>query len=494
MARDGSTQQVELVDGPVDPGVPVAGRTQLLRRWWLVAGAALLVLVLAGVQWVVDTRADAAAARLAAVPGVLEPLGDELEVVRALGEEETRSLLTSIPLPDQTWASIRVGEDGSQAFVATDLRSGEAVWSTPLLGPNPGRAAGRQKSSGGECQPGTDAHEPAVTWAVCAITDGYSTFSVAGGEEHVPATTSRVAVLDTGDGHLLADWPVEHDAVIGVLPGMVLVGLRRDEDIEIVAHDARTGAELWRHEDSPADNLARPTGSWSFSTAGEVAAYLDVDRLTVLSASGEVVRTDLQSVRGETLYTDLGTGLPALPRASTDGEALTESTTLLAPDADPARDRVLLGRVLQVTVDDGSVPGLVLSSRDRLYAWDLETGRPRWDRDLAAVASNVLVVRGHVFVCGPTSVIALDGRSGEPVWESDAASCSYAGVATDGQDLLVSSLTTGTTGPGGLTGFDFATGEVTRRFGFPEGIVQLGTLHGHLVGFSRTFEEVAVLG
>ena len=76
------------------------------------------------------------------------------------------------------------------------------------------------------------------------------------------------------------------------------------------------------------------------------------------------------------------------------------------------------------------------------------------------------------------------------MWESDAASCSYAGVATDGQDLLVSSLTTGTTGPGGLTGFDFATGEVTRRFGFPEGIVQLGTLHGHLVGFSRTFEEI----
>ena len=92
---------------------------------------------------------------------------------------------------------------------------------------------------------------------MCAVTDGYSTFSVAGGEEPVLATTTRVAVLDTGDGHLLAEWVVEHDAWIGVLPGLVLVGVRRDGDIAIVAHDARAGAERWRHEDSPALSSVR---------------------------------------------------------------------------------------------------------------------------------------------------------------------------------------------------------------------------------------------
>ena len=492
MERDGGTQEVELVDADADPGVLVTGRTSRVRGWWFVAGAAVLVLVLAGVQWVVDARERAAVERLTAVPGALDPLGDELEVVRRLDEEETRSLSSSIPVADHTWAGIRVGEDGSQAFVATDLHTGETVWSTPLLGPHPGRAAGRGKSSGGGCQPGAGDPPAAATWAVCTVTDGYGTSSAGFVEKTVPATTTRVAVLDTRDGHLIAEWPMEHDASVNVLPGLVLVGLRRDGDIEIVAHDARTGVERWRHDASPAPNTSVPAASWSFVTAGDVVAYADGDALTVLSASGEVVRTDLQGARGETLYTDPGTGLPALPSSSTDGVHLTDTTTLLARDADPARDRELLGRILPLTVDDGSVPGLVLTSRDKLYAWDLETGRPRWDRDLS-VGDDALVVRGRVFLCGALSIIALDGRTGDPLWETDAPSCSYAGLATDGQDLLVSSITTGTTGPGGLTGYDFATGEVTRRFGFPDGIVQLGTNQGQLLGYSWTFEEVAVL-
>ena len=491
MAHESRIQEVVLVDSPTEPVRPEPGLLRV-RRWWVVGGVVALVLVLAGVQSVVDARADAAVARLAAVPGVLEPLGEELEVVRALGEEETRSMLTSILLPDQRWASIRVGEDGSQAFTATDLRTGEAVWSTPLLGPNPGRAAGRQKSSGGSCQPGADAGATTVTWAVCAVTDGYSRFSGAGAEEPVQATTTRVAVLDTDDGHLLADWPVEHDARIGVLPGLVLVGLRRDGDIEIVAHDARTGVERWRHQDSPAPNTSVPASSWSFDTAGDVAAYLDGDRLTVLSADGEVVRTDLESPRGENLVAAPGTGLPALPLRTQTGD-LTGTTTLLARDADPARDRELRGRLLELTVDDGSVPGLVLTSQDKLYAWDEESGRPRWERDLTGAGFDALVVRGRVFLCSSTSVVALDGRTGEQVWEAESPACSYSGLLTDGQDLLVGSIDTVATGPGGLTGYDFATGEVTRRMGFPAGLVALGPFQEHLLGYSRTFEEVALL-
>ena len=312
-------------------------------------------------------------------------------------------------MADHTWAGIRVGEDGSQAFVATDLHTGETVWSTPLLGPHPGRAAGRGKSSGGGCQPGAGDPPAAATWAVCTVTDGYGTSSAGFVEKTVPATTTRVAVLDTRDGHLIAEWPMEHDASVNVLPGLVLVGLRRDGDIEIVAHDARTGVERWRHHDSPAPNTSVPAASWSFATAGDVVAYADGDALTVLSASGEVVRTDLQGAQGETLYTDPGTGLPALPSSSTDGVHLTETTTLLARDADPARDRELLGRILPLTVDDGSVPGLVLTSRDKLYAWDLETGRPRWDRDLSVRGRRARGAGPRLPVRG-----ALDHRARRP--------------------------------------------------------------------------------
>ncbi len=91
------------------------------------------------------------------------------------------------------------------------------------------------------------------------------------------------------------------------------------------------------------------------------------------------------------------------------------------------------------------------------------------------------------------SVVALDGRTGETVWEAEAPSCFYSGLTTDGHSLLMTSITTGTTGPGGMTGYDFATGEVTRRFGLPAGIVQLAAHDGQLLGYSRTFEEVVLL-
>lgn len=487
MERDGGTQEVELVDGDTEPRGPGPAR---VRPWWLLLGTVAVVLVLAAVQWVVDAREDAAVSRLVAVPGALDPLGDELEVVRRLGEEETRSLWSSIPVADHTWASIRVGEDGSQAFTATDLRSGETVWSTPLLGPDPGRAAGREKRGGGACRPGAADPATTSTWAVCTVTDGDSTISLATGEEPTATTTTRVAVLDTGDGHLIAEWAVQPDARIDVLPGLVLVGLRRDGRIEVVAHDARTGAERWRHAPDPG-GPAEPAGSWSFGAAGELVAYGDGDHLTVLSSTGTVVRTDLPNPAGHDLGPDLGTGLPALPTVSSDGQDTTETTTLLARDADPARDRVLVGRIVHLAVDDGSVPGLVLTSRDRLYAWDQESGAPRWDRDLAA-GYDALVVRGRVYLCSASSIVALDGRTGEPEWEADAPSCPYSGLATDGQDVLVTSITT-SAGAGGMTGYDFATGEQTRRFPLPEGVVELGTYREELLGYSRTFEEVAVL-
>ena len=207
-----------------------------------------------------------------------------------------------------------------------------------------------------------------------------------------------------------------------------------------------------------------PAGFWSVVTAGELVAYPDGDTLTVLSADGEVVRTDLPGARGWTLSTDLRTGLPVLPAASSDVAETTETTTLLAGDADPDRDRVLLGRLVDVTVDDGSLPGLVLTSREKLYAWDEETGRPRWERDLEA-GFDALVVRGRVYLCSSTSVVALDGRTGDLVWEAEAPSCSYSGLATDGRDLLVRSITTGTAGLGGMTGYDFgtSTGDQTVR-------------------------------
>ena len=257
-----------------------------------------------------------------------------------------------------------------------------------------------------------------------------------------------------------------------------------------MAHDARTGVERWRHEDS-APGPSEPVGSWSFGTAGDVVAYSDGDRLTVLSATGAVVRTDLPNPRARSLATDAGTGLPALPALSIDGQETTETTTLLARDADPARDRVLLGRIVDLTVDDGSLPGLVLTARDKLYAWDVETGAPRWDRDLPA-GNDALVVRGRVYLCSGTSIVALDAPFGggglggrRSVVLVLGARDRRAGHPGDGAHHLARA--------GRHDGVRLRDRRADQTLRFPEGVVERRDVQEELLGYSRTFEEVAVL-
>ena len=64
-----------------------------------------------------------------------------------------------------------VADDGSQSIGAVDQRTGEALWSVPLLGPNAERAAA-QHGYGGGCLGDTPPGEPA-TAAVCLVTDGF---------------------------------------------------------------------------------------------------------------------------------------------------------------------------------------------------------------------------------------------------------------------------------------------------------------------------------
>ncbi|KQR08245.1 PQQ-binding-like beta-propeller repeat protein [Cellulomonas sp. Leaf334] len=487
MARGGVTQEVELLHDTPEPTPPAAGPR--VRRWWLPAAVVAVVLVLLGVQWVVDAREDAAVARLAAVPGVLAPLGDEIETVRALDEEETVALRDAIPVEDGTTANLRVGEDGSQAFTATELRTGEVVWSTPLLGPDAARAAVRFRSSGGRCLPDPTPGAAVPEYAVCTVTDGYDVSSYAEPQESVPATVTRVAVLDTADGHLITEWDVEHDARVAVLPGLVLVGRKDGDALEIVAHDARTGAERWRHENPSVVNRSDPVGVWFIDTAGDLVAYADDDGLTMLSATGTVIRQDVQA---NALGTDDGTGLPMLTSVLTDAPGAPGGTTLLARDGDPAGDRVLRGRVVGRSVDDDSVPGLVLTSADKLYAWDEETGRARWDRELADVY-DALVVRGRIFLCTSSGIAALDGRTGEQVWETKAPACMSSGLATDGRDLLLLSVAGGAAGPAGVTSYDFATGERLRALDAPDEVAAIQVRDGRLLGLTVTFDEVTLL-
>lgn len=496
MARGGGMQQVELLDGAADDEPAEAAPAPRPRwRWWVGGAAAVAVLALAGTQWVVDAREDAAVARLAAVPGVVPPLGDSLRVVRSVSQAEGEALWGSIDTGPAT-ASLVVAPDGSQAFTAIDKASGETAWSTPLLGPDAERAEPASSTWGGTCVAGAPTGEVS-TFAACLVTDGFLRIDDEGQQHLEAATTTQVTVIGTGDGHVLVAWPVEADSQIAMLAGLLLVGHRDSDQIQVVAHDPLTGDERWRYreplvEDPTADADAMTEHFWTFFAAGDVLAFGNGGALELLSPAGDKIRGDLRAGDGNGGFgTDPVTGGLVMTVYGSSGDP--ETTTLLAADGDPARDRVLDGRLLVTPVDDGSLPGLVLTALGQLHAWDRETGRERWTADVEP-GYSALVVRGRVYLSTATSLVALDGRTGKLVWETPASLGLGGFLATDGRQVLVPSTSSSGIADGGrLVAYDFATGQEVRRIPYPTGVTDVQMYHGLLLGWSSATDEVSVL-
>ena len=108
-----------------------------------------------------------------------------------------------------------------------------------------------------------------------------------------------------------------------------------------------------------------------------------------------VVREGIRlSSRGGGFGTDPVTGAFSL---STDGEDGEPTTTLLAPDADPAADVVVPGELVHVDVDDSSLPGTVLTDEAGTHAWDRATGEELWEADVRP-NGGCLVIRGRVYL------------------------------------------------------------------------------------------------
>ncbi|WP_456823654.1 outer membrane protein assembly factor BamB family protein [Cellulomonas sp. P5_E12] len=494
MARAGSMQEVDLVDGAADDEPdPAPGRSRW--RWWAVGAAAVAVLALGGTQWVIDQRDAAAVARLARVPGVVPPLGDSLRVVRSLSQDEATSLWSGIDTGEAS-ASLVVAADGSQTFTAVDERTGKTVWSTPLLGPDAERAKPASSVYGGTCLAGAPAPQPS-TFAACLVTDGFLRITEGGTQTLVEPTTTRVVVLDTRDGHVLVEWPADDGARLAVLSDLLVVGHRDAErGVEVVAHDPTTGEERWRYaeplvDDPTATADAFTYRSWTFFAARDVLAFSNGGALTLVSGAGAVVRAGLRVGGSDgSIGVDPVTGELAL--ASYAGGGVVEKTTLLSADGDPAGDRVLDGRLLQTSVDDGSVPGLVLTALGRLHAWDRETGRARWSADVSP-GYDAIVVRGRVYLSTSSSLVALDGRTGRTVWETSAALGRGGSLATDGRHVLVPSTPSSGVADGGLVAYDLGTGAEVDRIAYPPGVTDVQMFQGLLLGWSEATDELSVL-
>jgi outer membrane protein assembly factor BamB len=377
-----------------------------------------------------------------------------------------------------------------QSFTATDQRTGETLWSTPLLGPHAQRAAAGEQAYGGGCQGDAERGTPS-TVAVCVVTDGFSVYGSDGtNEESVPATTTRVMVLDVQDGHVTAEWPAQGMVRLAVLDGLVVVGTGEPgAGRVVVGHDLRSGEERWRYEEPPGDD---PQQYWGVLAAGGLVGLYDEDTLTLLSPTGTVLRDALpvDSGYGGGFSTDPVTGLISLVTYADDG---TELTTLLAPDADPAADVVLDGTLLNVAVDDRSLPELVLTYQSRTFGWDRTTGEALWE---AEVQPNygVLVIRGRVYLTTSTEVVALDGRTGEVVWRTPLPELGEGSLATDGRDLLLLSPKLGPgDDTGGVTFFDLGSGDVIRSLPYPEGVSDIQEMSGVLAAWSDGTEQVMIV-
>lgn len=478
MARGERLSFVELVEDddldvaaptPATPGTDVPPRRW--RRPATVVGAAVAV-VLAGlvvVQSVADARARGVDARIAALPGALAEVGDTLEPLWT---------------PDDAWwptttsggaaLGMTIAGDGTTALVARDVETGEERWSTTV---SPA-VAGAQPTDA-RCVPPEGEGVPEPSTMVCFVTDALdSTGSIDPDAAPRPGTWSRVTVVDLRDGTVIAAHDLDEPALHAAVLQDVVALLRVDAEgyVEITALDLVSGEEAWRYRHPTVLPGARDD-RWSYvaESAGHVVVQTPLQVL-VLDPTGRL-REDLRAAETWT-----GSFLQA-PR---DGRSLVVRAG--QPDLE------VLGDLVVRQLDDGSLPGLeVSSSGGHVYGWDADTGEQRWEVALdTGQIWSALVLDGRVHVATRTGVAALSGRTGEVLWSSDLAPGSTPSqVLTDGPHVLVEQVDPRGVDASVLVVLDRRTGAHVRDVSMPTGVQGVVPLGHRLLAYAS---QPVVLG
>ncbi|HEY5554287.1 MAG TPA: PQQ-binding-like beta-propeller repeat protein, partial [Cellulomonas sp.] len=208
-----------------------------------------------------------------------------------------------------------------------------------------------------------------------------------------------------------------------------------------------------------------------------------------LSADGHVVRDDLSdmSTGGGSWTTDPTTGALIVQAQASDGKT---RSTFVAADGNPAGDLTVDGQLVYAAVDDGSVPGLMLTYDTSLHGWDAHTGAARWSHD-AYLTTGALILRGRIYAATSQGVIALDGRTGESLWSGQGKDRFTGALFTDGRHIFTA-LDVGTTPV--LVAYDPVSGEEAFRAQYPEGIGQMGEVDRRLMGYDAATDEYVLLG
>lgn len=478
MSRHGM-QEVDLEDAHVVEA-PAADPSHRRRwRWWWVGGVAVLAAaVLVVTQTVLDARERAELARFAAVPGVVAPVDSSVQVLWRPSEALSGLVLGGVP-SDGAFVGLSITDDGGQEIVSVDQRTGDVRWSTPMFGPDASLALSLDRRSAGRCAPSA-AHQIA-----CLVSNGFQHFDKAGSPTVVPATITRVVVVDTRDGSVVADNRTPAATSMAVLRGLVVLSA---PGAEVTARDLLTGEVRWRYTPrSAGEDLSQAafTSAVQVFSAGDLVGVTNPGwSVALLNASGDLVREPVPALAGYRYGATAG--ILALLSTTESGQVRSTLVRTGREDVD------LPGTYLDVTVDDGSVPDLVLTSDAALRGWDARTGARRWSSDEVAMGS-ALVLQGRVYVPTRTGTVALDGRTGDIVWRSTLTPLHVPGtLVTDGSALLVADDPVAGQQRSQLVAYDLGDGHALWSAPLPDGIRSSTSVGRPLLGL--TTAGVVVLG
>ncbi len=477
-------QVVELEEGAAAP--PESQARAPRRRWLLAAGAAAVVATLLGVQHVLDERGRREAARVAALPGAIDALGDSLDVLWQVDRRD-QAAVRHDSRADGAFVSMRDESDGGVTLVALDEDSGRVRWSRTVLAPDEGRAFLGPSIVPQACRPAPSVSARAVA---CLVSDGFVFRSTGTGPVRSAAEAPRLLVVDARDGATLAQvgLPAGTADVAVVGDAAVAVVQRPAWHVVAVGVDLASGAERWRLDppgqrstgsvQSGADAAVEPAGAFAL-----VREPSPSSRVTLVDDEGAIVsgptsRWASWQVVGGALWAQDGAG--------------DRGTRTLVFAADGST-RSYPGRLLTRRVDDGSVPYRLFTDAVAIEGLDGETGRSQWARRGSA-SSGVVVLAGRVYV--PTwepMLVALDAMTGERLWGVQTAPNRVPGSpTTDGTHLVVIQRT-GTGVAPYVSVYDPADGRETARLLPPDDVSVLDVRGRHLVGVG-TGGRMLVLG
>lgn len=506
-------QDIELTDHATggarvddDAGVP---RPPRRRRWWLVpVAAAAVVLALVAYQGITDARQRSLLAGLADVPGVLAPIDPDLPIRWDIAGTTSNAAANGI-VADGAAMNIVVDPDGTQRVVAVDLTTGAERWSTVVYGPNAALAKALEGGGGtasGFCLP---VSTPEPTSLACMVSDGFETNGL---YERVAATETLVRVLDTHDGHELAQLP-SGQAGIAVSGDRVVLARWTDGGVDVTAYDPASGDTAWSRRLDVPPTAIRPD---------YVPSVQSVDGLIEVSSSTWAMRLDEDGVPlAVQPERDGSTGGSSIVEAPTADRFLAVSSTSSGTStqllgADGTVEHELPGELVYTAVDDGSVPGLILTvplpsaATDggeeavrvgSLRGSDATTGRTLWTADISKSGYGALVLLGRVYVLAGQGIDVLDGRSGKLLWTIEPSDgVTYGSIMTDGRALLAV-RNPGQAGGDRIDAYSLTGPDQVWSAPIPAGLVEVRGVGPMLVGvayadslYSRDVVRVARLG